>query len=167
MANDGRTTASSANDDNRDEGHPVALLDDMRRELERAADDLERATQQLHQRTGLVEHLEVLVDELLGLLVVPVVLVDENARVTALSRGASDMFEVDDPAAVVGKTVSSVLPAPVSKEVTAHVRAAGAAAGRTIDEGTGGPRRRGGGETAKTVRFVDLPSGSTLVVLGP
>lgn len=167
MANDGRTTPSSANDVDRDPGTPLASLDDMRRELERAADDLERVTQQLYHRTGLIERFEVLVDELLDLLTVPVVLVDENARVIGLSRGAAAVIEVDDPSIVVGKQVSSVLPSPLSKEVADYVRSAGEG-GRADVGGEGGGREAGGegaGGDGKAVRFLALPGGSTLVVL--
>jgi transcriptional regulator with PAS, ATPase and Fis domain len=147
MANDGDTRPSTASDRGRERDRaPAALLDEMRHELERAATDLERVTEQLHHRTGLVDGFEALVDELLDLLTVPVVLVDETGRVSALSRGAAAVVEVDDPAAVIGKQASSVLPSPWAKQVTAHVKG-------TDVEG-------------KNVRFVALPGGSTLVVLG-
>lgn len=158
MAKDGTTTSST---NGGDKGPPAALLDEMRRELERAADDLERVTRQLHQRTDLVEQFEVLVDELLDLLGVPVVLVDEDARVTALSRGAASL--VGDPAAALGKQASSVLPSPVAKRVTAYVKAAAIGRdGRRV--GAQGDDEDDGGD-GPVVRFVDLPGGSTLVVL--
>lgn len=158
MAKDGTTTPST---NGGDKESPAGLLDDMRHELDRAADDLERITRQLHQRTDMVEQFEVLVDELLELLAVPVVLVDEDARVTALSRGAAAM--VGDPAAALGKQASSVLPSPLAKRVTAYVKATALARdGRRL--GTGSDDEGDGGD-GPAVRFLDLPGGYTLVVL--
>jgi nitrogen fixation/metabolism regulation signal transduction histidine kinase len=170
MAKDGTTTPSTSNGG--DQERPAALLDEMRRELEHAADDLERVTRQLHQRTDMVDRFEVLVDELLALLPVPVVLIDEDARVTAISRGAAQML--GDPAAAVGKQASSVLPPAVARRVTAYVRSSTARA--AAREGQGGPEASDGTEDedesagagsdeGPVVRFLDLPGGSTLVVL--
>jgi hypothetical protein len=163
MANDGDTTPSTASTGRERDKSPAALLDEMRRELERAAVDLERVTEQLHHRTGLVDALEALADELLDLLTLPVLLVDATGRVTALSRGAAAVVEVDDSrASVVGKQASSVLPAPLARQVTAHVKGGdGEARGAAGGDGRGEPR-----DDAKAVRFLPLPDGSTLVVLG-
>lgn len=155
------TTPESATD--RKEHAPGALLDDMRRELEGAAGDLERLTQQLHERTGLVEHFEALVDELLGLLAVPVVLIDEHARVAGLSRGAVKL--VDDPASAMGRAASSVLPSPLSKEVTAYVKHGSADDGAVHGGGAGHDGDGDGDHDRAAVRFLALPGRSTLVVV--
>jgi hypothetical protein len=154
MVDEGMTPESATDSGGEARG---SLLDDMRRELEDAAGDLERLPQQLHERTGLVEHFEALVDELLGLLAVPVVLLDEHARVAGLSRGAVKL--VDDPAGAMGRAASSVLPSPLSKEVTAYVRHS------SEDGGAGHDGDGDGGHDRTTVRFLALPGRSTLVVV--
>jgi nitrogen fixation/metabolism regulation signal transduction histidine kinase len=161
MADEGMTPETATSDG--DGKAPVPLLDDMRQELDHAADDLERLTTELQARTELVEGFEALVDELLNLLSVPVVVVDENARITGLSRGAADL--VDDPANAVGRAASSVLPARLSTAVVAFVRDGGRrdeedAGAAGDDEGD----RAGAGDGA--VRFLPLPGRSTLVVVG-
>jgi nitrogen fixation/metabolism regulation signal transduction histidine kinase len=156
MADEGMAPETATSDG--DGKAPVPLLDDMRQELDRAADDLERLTTELQARTDLVEGLEALVDELLSLLPVAVVAVDENARVTGLSRGAAEI--VDDPANAVGRAASSVLPSRLAKQVVAYVRD-----GRRGGEGDGDEEVRA--ETAAgTVRFLALPGRLTLVVVG-
>jgi nitrogen fixation/metabolism regulation signal transduction histidine kinase len=158
MADEGMTPETATSDG--DGKAPVPLLDDMRQELDRAADDLERLTTELQARTDLVQGFEALVDELLSLLAVPVVVVDENARITGLSRGAAGL--VDDPANAVGRAASSALPAPLSKQVVAYVRDSD----RRRDDHDGGDDeedREGSGDG--TVRFLALPGRSTLVVV--
>jgi hypothetical protein len=151
----------------------VPLLDDMRQELDRAADDLERLTEQLDERTGLLLRFEALVDELLDLMPVPVVLLDENARVAGLSRGAADL--VDDPAGALGRAASSVLPSALSREVTAYVRDGRNDGDSRVDGGSDGESGDGdttgrGGHRAQAdgpvVRFLALPDRTTLVVVG-
>lgn len=163
MADEGMTPETATSDG--DGKAPVPLLDDMRQELDHAAADLERLTAELQARTDLVQRFEALADELLGLLTVPVVVVDENARVTGLSRGAADL--VDDPAKAVGRAASSVLPSRLSRQVVAYVRSgaprrddADGAAGN--DDGEEDGAEPGSG----TVRFLPLPGRSTLVVVG-
>jgi hypothetical protein len=160
MAHEGSTPDSAPN---QDEQAVVPLVDDMRQELEHAADDLERLTEQLDERTGLLLRFEALVDELLDLLPVPVVLIDENARVAGLSRGAADL--VDDPAGALGRAATSVLPSALSREVTAYVRD-----GRHDGDGDDGTAGDGEGRRAQAdgtaVRFLALPDRTTLVVVG-
>jgi hypothetical protein len=165
MADEGMTPETATSDG--DGKAPVPLLDDMRQELDRAAADLERLTTELQTRTDLVQGFEALVDELLSLLTVPVVVVDENARVTGLSQGAADL--VDDPANAVGRAASSVLPSRLSKEVVAYVREGD----RRPGDGGGGSEGGEGsdqevrvGSDGSTLRFLALPGRSTLVVVG-
>ena len=76
------------------------------------AEDLEQVTALLTERTDRVDWLEVLVDELLGLLDVPAVVVDGAGCVVALSLGAEK--QVADPAAALGRPVAKVLPRPLA-----------------------------------------------------
>jgi hypothetical protein len=173
MAHEGPTPDAVPDQDDYDDQPVVPLVDDMRQELERAADDLERLTEQLGERTGMLLRFEALVDELLDLMPVPVVLLDENARVAGLSRGAADL--VDDPAAALGRAATSVLPSALSREVTAYVRETshdgdGLAVGGT---GNGGDAADGDAERqgrraqvdGTAVRFLALPDRTTLVVV--
>lgn len=134
---------------NRDDpsGELKAMVDDdtieeMRTELERAADDLERVTEQLRERSDQVERLEALLDEMLGLLDVPVVVVGPDRRVSAMSRGAAVLLP--ETTRVLGKAASAVLPRALVERVVA------------FGEGTDGA----GGHDLRA-----LPGGATLVVL--
>jgi nitrogen fixation/metabolism regulation signal transduction histidine kinase len=119
-------------------------LDEMRSELDRAAGDLERVTEQLRERSDQVERLEALLDEMLGLLEVPVVVVGPDRRVAAISRGAADLLP--DTSRVLGKAASAVLPRPLLDRVVAFA------------DGTSPV-------PADDRDLVALPGGSTLVVL--
>jgi len=119
-------------------------IEQMRTELERAADDLERVTAQLSERSDQVERLEALLDEMLGLLDVPVVVVGPDRRVAAMSRGAVGVLS--ESARVLGKAASAVLPRAVADRVVAFA------------DGTMGADGRDGD-------LVALPGGATLVVL--
>ncbi|HEY8545542.1 MAG TPA: hypothetical protein VIL36_10860 [Acidimicrobiales bacterium] len=102
-------------DDTSDDGGQADLLAEVRVEMERAAGDLERVVALLTERTERVEWLEALVDELLGLLGVPAVVLDADGRVTAMSRGAED--ELPGGRAVLGKPAKSVLPDALGEDV--------------------------------------------------
>jgi hypothetical protein len=75
-----------------DDGPSHASLDEARLELDRAAEDLERLTERLEERTERIEWLESLLDELLELLTVPALVLDDDHRVLAASRGAEDRY---------------------------------------------------------------------------
>jgi PAS domain-containing protein len=103
-------------DDTSDDVSDTGLLDEARLEMDRASDDLERVVRLLDERTARVEWLEALVDELLGLVGVPVLVLDADGCITAVSRGAED----DLPGArdALGKPGRSVLPEPLGDDVT-------------------------------------------------
>ena len=117
-------------------------IEEMRIELERAAGDLERVTAELRERSDQVERLEALLDEMLGLLDVPVVVVGPDRRVAAMSRGAAGVLRQNSRA--LGKAASAVLPRALADRVVAFA------------DGTSGAD---GGD------LVALPGGATLVVL--
>jgi hypothetical protein len=119
-------------------------IEEMQTELERAAADLERVTTELRERSDQVERLEALLDEMLGLLDVPVVVVGPDRRVAAMSRGAAGVFPQNS--GVLGKAASAVLPRALADRVVAFA------------DGTTGTDADGGG-------LVALPGGATLVVL--
>ena len=91
-----------------DGGHRAAALDEARLELDRAADDIERLLRRLDERTERVEWLESLLDELLGLLTVPVVVIDDAQCIVAASHKAEE--QVPGLAGALGRPASSVLP---------------------------------------------------------
>jgi nitrogen fixation/metabolism regulation signal transduction histidine kinase len=117
-------------------------LDEMRSELETAAGDLERVTEQLRERSDQVERLEALLDEMLGLLEVPVVVVGPDRRVSAMSRGAAHLLP--ETSRVLGKAASAVLPRALVDRMAAFA------------DGT---------TPADDRDLVALPGGATLVVL--
>jgi len=119
-------------------------IEEMQTELERAAADLERVTTELRERSDQVERLEALLDEMLGLLDVPVVVVGPDRRVAAMSRGAAGVLPHNS--GVLGKAASAVLPRALADRVVAFA------------DGTIGPDADGAG-------LVALPGGATLVVL--
>ena len=121
-------------------------IEEMRIELERAAGDLERVTAELRERADQVERLEALVDQMLGLLDVPVVVVGPDHKVSAMSRGAVGVLP--ETTRVLGKAASSVLPRALVERVTAFA------------DGTLGGEGNGNRD------LVALPGGATLVVLG-
>jgi hypothetical protein len=131
-------------------------IEEMRDELERAAGDLERITEQLHERSVQVERLEALVDHMLGLLELPVVVVGPDRKVSAVSRGASALLP--QTSRVLGKAASSVLPRPLAERVAAFAEKVAAT------NGTGDGA--GSGTLADGNDLVALPGGATLVVLG-
>jgi nitrogen fixation/metabolism regulation signal transduction histidine kinase len=118
-------------------------IDEMRNELERAAGDLERVTEQLRERSDQVERLEALLDETLARLELPVVVVGPDRRVAAMSRGALALLP--ETSRVLGKAASTVLPRALLDRVVA------------LADGT---------IKADGSDLVALPGGATLVVLG-
>jgi nitrogen fixation/metabolism regulation signal transduction histidine kinase len=118
-------------------------IDEMRNELERAAGDLERVTEQLRERSDQVERLEALLDETLARLELPVVVVGPDRRVAAMSRGALALLP--ETSRVLGKAASTVLPRPLLDRLVA------------LADGT---------SNADGSDLVALPGGATLVVLG-
>lgn len=132
-------------------------IEEMRDELERAAGDLERITEQLHERSVQVERLEALIDHMLGLLELPVVVVGPDRKVSAVSRGATALLPQTSRA--LGKTAASVLPGPLADRVAAFADKVAL----TNGTGDGGAE---GGTLADGNDLVALPGGATLVVLG-
>lgn len=124
-------------------------FDQARRELEGAASDLERLTELLGERTDALDTLEALVDHLLGLVDVPLVVVDADGRIAAVSRGAAD--SVDALADALGKPAKSVLP----------TGSAGPAVPAPAPSETDGADPEG----VAASRVVVLPRGSTVVRL--
>ena len=98
-----------------DDGGQADLLAEARLEMDRAAGDLERVVALLGERTERVEWLEALVDELLGMLGVPAVVLDADGRVAAMSRGAED--ELPDGRGALGKPAKSALPDALGEDV--------------------------------------------------
>jgi len=102
-------------DDTSDDVSSTGLLDEARLEMDRASDDLERLVRLLDERTGRVEWLEALVDELLGLVDVPALVVDADGCITAVSRGAEDGLPGARDA--LGKPAKSLLSWPLDDDV--------------------------------------------------
>jgi len=102
-------------DDMTDDRGDADLLAEARQEMDQAAGDLERVLALLGERTEQVEWLEALVDELLGLLGVPAVVLDADGRVAAMSRGAED--ELPSGRDVLGKPAKSALPDALGEDV--------------------------------------------------
>lgn len=98
-----------------DDGRRRAGSDDARAELDRAADDLERLIERLDERTQRVEWLESLLDEVLELLAVPALVIDDERRIVAASRGAEAQFP--GVAESLGRPATAVLPARMAEEL--------------------------------------------------
>jgi hypothetical protein len=130
------------------------LLADMRTRVESAAAEIDRLTSELTAREEWVDELETIIDIVLGLLDTPVVVVGDDRRIRALSRGAGQQLTGD---AVVGKALSSVLPDDVFAALEA--RLATAASGSDGDAAAVEP-----GSTPLDVQR--LPGGGAVVVFG-
>lgn len=146
----------------RGDGTTDTTMDTARRELVEAAAELEHLAGTLQERTELVERLEVLVNALLDLLPVPVVVVDAQERLTAVSRGAAKARP--ELAAALGKPASAHLGPRLVEEVAAFAAAA------AVELGRPGPSQlsaRASTAGDAPPRFTALPGGSTLVVLEP
>jgi nitrogen fixation/metabolism regulation signal transduction histidine kinase len=129
------------------------LLADMRARVEAAAAEIDRLTSELAARDEWLDELESVMEVVLGLLDAPVVVVGEDRRIRALSRGAGEHLTGDD---VVGKPLSSVVP----EEVFAALEARLAAEGADEWEVDGA----GPGSTPLDVQA--LPGGGAVVVFG-
>jgi hypothetical protein len=130
------------------------LLADMRTRVESAAAEIDRLTTELTTREEWVDDLETILDIVLGLLDTPLVVVGDDRRIRALSRGAGERLTGD---AVVGKALSSVIPDEVL--ATLEARLAAAASGSDGDAAPVEP-----GSTPLDVQR--LPGGGAVVVFG-
>jgi hypothetical protein len=128
------------------------LLADMRTRVDSAAAEIDRLTSELTAREQWVDELETIIDIVLGLLDTPVVVVGDDRRIRALSRGAGEQLTGD---AVVGKAMSSVLPDDVFAALEA--RLATAASGLDGDAAEPGPA---------PLDVQRLPGGGAVVVFG-
>ena len=93
----------------------VTMLAELRARVEEASDEIDRLTAELEDRTRALDDLESTTDALLGVTDTPVVLVGEDRRVRALSKGAADLLGASG--AAVGRALSTVLPDDVADEV--------------------------------------------------
>ena len=93
----------------------VAMLAELRARVEEATGEIDRLTAELQDRTRALDELETTTDALLGVTDTPVVLVGEDRRVRALTRGAADLLGTSG--AAVGRALSTVLPDDVADEV--------------------------------------------------
>ena len=131
------------------------LLADMRTRVESAAAEIDRLTSELTARDEWVDELETIMDIVLGLLDTPVVVVGDDRRIRALSRGAGEQLTGD---AVVGKALSSVLP----EDVFAALESRLAAAATCSDDGAAGGAEPG----PMPLDVQRLPGGGAVVVFG-
>jgi predicted NBD/HSP70 family sugar kinase len=130
------------------------LLADMRTRVEAAAAEIDRLTTELTTRAEWVDDLEAILDNVLGLLDTPLVVVGNDRRIRALSRGAGERLTGD---AVVGKALSSVIPDEVFEALEA--RLATAASG---SDGDAAPAEAG----STPLDVQRLPGGGAVVVFG-
>jgi nitrogen fixation/metabolism regulation signal transduction histidine kinase len=130
------------------------LLTDMRTRVESAAAEIDRLTTELTSREEWIDDLETILDVVLGLLDAPVVVVGDDRRIRALSRGAVARLS---GAAVVGKALSSVVSDEVFEALEA--RLATAASGSDGDAASADP-----GSAPLDVQR--LPDGGAVVVFG-
>jgi nitrogen fixation/metabolism regulation signal transduction histidine kinase len=123
------------------EPDPTELLAAMRRRVEDAAERLGGLAAEVEELRSRDDDLESLVDVLLGLVDAAVLVVDDDRRITALSRGAAARLD----GAAVGKPLSSALGAAEFDAVSARLDAADAV-GQAGGDGGGGvhPLPRGG-----------------------
>jgi len=131
------------------------LLADMRARVESAAAEIDRLTSELAAREEWVDELESIMDMVLGMVDTPVVVVGDDRRIRALSRGASAHLTSDG---VVGKPLSSVVP----EEAFAALEARLAMAARGSDEGDVGAV----GPGSMPLDVQALPGGGAVVVFG-
>ena len=133
-----------------DADDPTELLRELRARIERATAEIDRLAAELQDRDRLVDELESTLDAVLGLSAVPVVVIGDDRRIRAVTRGASQRLEGGD---VVGKPLSSVLP---ETEFAA------------VEERVGYPREAGPSApdaTSTEVQVLALPGGGAVVVL--
>lgn len=129
------------------------LLADMRTRVESAAAEIDRLTSELTAREEWVDELETIIEIVLGLLDTPVVVVGDDRRIRALSRGAGEQLAGD----AVGKALSSVLPDDVFAALDAQLTTV--ASGSDGDAAAVEP-----GSTPLDVQR--LPGGGAVVVFG-
>ena len=84
------------------------LLAGMRRRVDAAAEDIERLTAELAERTQALDELEAVADAVLGAADTPIVVVGADRRLRAVTRGAAELLGVDGP--VLGRPLSTVVP---------------------------------------------------------
>jgi len=131
----------------------VALLGELRARVEEAAAEIERLTSELVERSQALDELETITDALLGVTDTAVVLVGDDRRVRAMTRGAAELLGTRG--SQVGRPLSAVLPDDLSGAVGERLDA--------LPAGDGGTGPVAGGSA--TVR--SLPGGDALVVLHP
>src|SRR5215207_8115802 len=127
---------------------PTELLRELRARIDRPTAEIDRLAAELQDRDRLVDELESTLDAVLGLSAVPVVVIGDDRRIRAVTRGASQRLE---GGGVVGKPLSSVLPDAefeAVEERVAHPREAGPSA-----------------PDATSAQVQALPGGGAVVVL--
>ncbi|HEY8526608.1 MAG TPA: hypothetical protein VIL48_16685 [Acidimicrobiales bacterium] len=127
----------------------ASLLAELRSRAEEAAVEIDRLTTELVDRTQALDRLETFVDALLGVTDTAVVLVGDDRRVRAVTRGAAELLGTREPP--VGRPLSAVLPDDVAAAVAAALDAA-----RPDD---------GDRPAAPSTTVRALPGGDALVVL--
>lgn len=110
----------------------------MRSRVEEAAADIERLTAELDERTRGLDELEAMTEAVLGVTDTPLVVVGEDRRVRAVSRGAAEALGLSEPH--LGRALSTVLPDDILEAVTDHLERVWSAT------------RDGDGEPASSIR---------------
>jgi nitrogen fixation/metabolism regulation signal transduction histidine kinase len=128
----------------------AALLAELRVRVEEAAVEIERLTAELVDRSQALDELETIMDAVLGVTDTALILVGDDRRVRAMTRGAADLLATQG--SQVGRPLSTVLPDDQVDTVAEALDAA---------RPDRGDIEAGGG--AATVRA--LPGGEALVVL--
>ena len=131
------------------------LLADMRARVESAAVEIDRLTSEQTAREEWVDELESVMDLVLGLLDTPVVVVGDDRRIRALSRGAGKHLSGD---AVVGKPLSSVVPEDVFALLEARLATAGRGSGELDVDGAE--------PGSMPLDVQPLPGGGAVIVFG-
>jgi hypothetical protein len=127
----------------------VTLLAELRTRVEEATAEIDRLTAELVERSQALDELESITDALLGVTDTAVVLVGDDRRVRAMTRGAAELLDVKG--SQVGRPLSAVLSGDVAREV-----------GERLDGPVGEDRVAGGSATVRV-----LGGGDALVVLSP
>jgi nitrogen fixation/metabolism regulation signal transduction histidine kinase len=127
----------------------AALLAEMRARAEEAATEIERLTTELVERRQALDDLETITDALLGVTETAVILVGQDRRIRAVTKGAADLLELHG--SHVGRPLSSLLPDDLAKEV-----------GERLDGPAGEDEVASGSATVRV-----LAEGDALVVLRP
>jgi hypothetical protein len=131
------------------------LLADMRARVESAAAEIDRLTAELTAREEGVDDLETVIDVVLGMLDTQVVVVGDDRRIRALSRGAGEHLTGD---AVVGKTLSSVVPENVFAALEARLA--------RVETGSDDGDADDAGPESMPMHVQPLPGGGAVVVFG-